>query len=296
MAEALKNSVSLKAVNHYWQGKNIPQQWYSNKDPLTLPFFNELSFKRFELYYRYLKDSAEFTYHRGEKVLEVGCGAGTDLIEYAKNGAIVYGVDLGQDQIEMTKTNFELHQLQYEYLNVGNAESLIFASGTFDLVYSFGVLHHTPNTQKAIDEVYRVLANDGTAIVMLYARGWKHYIKRCLIQGIFKGRLFVHRFNWQKVYDEASEVHGFSPKTGVYTKKQVRALFSQFADVSIEKKRMGEFFEYAPYATVKLPKFILSIMNFFAAESWFGENWLIRAQKRKNVHKGSVKDVLFKHY
>ena len=77
--------IDLESVRKYWRGKNIPQQWYSNKELLTVQWFNEISFKRYDLYYRYLYDDAEFLHHKNENVLEIGCGLGTDLAEYAKN-------------------------------------------------------------------------------------------------------------------------------------------------------------------------------------------------------------------
>ena len=286
----------IDKIKQYWQGKNIPQQWYSKKKPLTLPWFNELSQKRYERYYKYLKDDLEFQYHSGEKVLEVGCGLGTDLVEYAKNDAKVTGVDLHEDQINLTKLNFKLRNLPYSEIKTANAENLPFKEKEFDFIVSFGVLHHTPNTQKAIDEVHRVLKDDGTAIIMLYARGWKHYIKRCFIHGLLWGKIFRYGFSWQKVYNEVSEVHGKSPKTGVYTKSQVKKMFKEFKNIEINKKRLGECFEYKPYNTYMFPKFVYNIFSMFNLASLIGENWLIRVQKKEFPKESSLLKVIFKHY
>ena len=161
---------------------------------------------------------------------------------------------------------------------------------------SFGVLHHTPDTQKSIDEVHRVLKEDGTAIIMLYARGWKHYIKRCFIQGILFAKYFRYGFSWQKVYNDASEVHGKSPKTGVYTKRQIKRMFKEYKNIEISKKRLGEFFEYKPYNTYMFPKFVNNIFNLFNLVSLIGENWLIRVQKKPFPKESSLLKVIFKHY
>ena len=131
---------------------------------------------------------------------------------------------------------------------------------------------------------------------MLYARGWKHYIKRCLIHGLIFGKYFRYGFNWQKVYNEVSEVHGASPKTGVYTKNQVKKLFNQFNNIEIYKKREGEFFEYKPYNTYAFPKLILNIIKLFNLESLIGENFLIRVQKKPFPKESSLFKVIFKHY
>lgn len=293
---AEENKVTIEEVNKYWGKKNTPQQWYSEKEPFTRQWFNELAYKRYNVYYEHLCQTAEFQWHRGEEVLEIGCGLGTDLVEYAKHGAHVTGVELGPDQVMLTKLNLELHGLPYKDVVEGNAESLPFPDNSFDFIYCFGVIHHTPNTEKTVEEMYRVLKPDGTAVVMVYARGWKHYIKRCFIHGILKGRWFVHGFSWKKVYNEVSEVHGNSPKTEIYTKRQVKKLFDVFPEVDAKKKRLGEFFEYKPYNTYMLPLFVRNFFRLFNLEGLVGENWMVRVQKKPFPKEATLWKVLFKHY
>lgn len=289
-------TTTIDKVKEYWNKKNIPQQWYSNKTPFTIQWFNELSLKRYNTYYEYIKHDAEFENHPGEKVLEIGTGIGTDLIEYAKNGSKVYGIDLGPDQIDLTKLNFKLRNLNYEDLKVCSAENIEHEDETFDLVYSFGVLHHTPNTEKAISEIYRILKPDGQAIIMLYARGWKHYLKRCFVHGILLGKIIKYRFSWQALYDDISEVNGASPKTAIYTKKQVKNLFKQFSEIVIKKRRLGEFIDYAPYKSKVLPSFVRNFLNLINAASIIGENYLIKLYKSKPPKKKGLFTVIFKHY
>jgi ubiquinone/menaquinone biosynthesis C-methylase UbiE len=289
------NTDIIDELKAYWKGRNIPQRWYSNKTPLTLQWFNAISHKRYSEYYHYLKEDAEFTAHSGEKVLEIGVGLGTDLVEFAKNGASVYGVDIGEEQINLTKMNLELHQQCAVQLSVQDAMDLKYSDEFFDLVYSFGVLHHTPDTKKSIDEVYRVLKSDGQAVVMLYARGWKHYIKRCFIHGLLRGKYFKLG-SWQAVYNDASEVNGGSPRTAVFTKKEVRELFKEFNYVVIEKRRMGEFFDYKPYGTAMLPRFIGRLFNSLGVDALLGENYLIKAYKSMPPGATRLRDVFFKHY
>jgi ubiquinone/menaquinone biosynthesis C-methylase UbiE len=289
------DKLTIDKIQKYWSGKRVPQQWYSNKTPLTLQWFNDISKKRYNIFYTYLKKFCEFKYHSKEKVLEIGCGIGTDSVEYAKHGAKVTAIDLGQDQVHLTKLNFELRNLKYDEISTGNVENLKFEDETFDLVYCFGVIHHTLDMQKAIDEIYRVLKKDGEAIIMIYARGWKHYLKRCLIHGIFKGKIFKYKFNWQKVYDEVSEVYGGSPMTKVLTKKQVIKLVKEFSIVSLSKDRLGEFFDYKPYNTIKFFNIISKIMYLFSLEKILGENWKIKLCKSK-ISKGKISDVVFRNY
>ncbi|MBI2108816.1 MAG: class I SAM-dependent methyltransferase [Parcubacteria group bacterium] len=291
-----KKAITIDEVKQYWGKKNIPQQWYSKRTPFTLPWFNELAYKRYKIYYEYIKNEMEFEYHRGEDVLEIGCGIGTDSVEYAKYGANVTATDLGPDQVMLTKLNFNLRNLPYKEVREANVEALPFKDGTFDLVVCLGVIHHTPDTQKAVNEMFRVLKPDGKAIVTVYARGWKHYIKRCFIHGILRGKWFRYGLDWQKVYNEVTEVHGGTPKTAIFTKREVQKLFHQFPTLEITKHRMGEFFDYRPYNTVKLPRWVNNLFALFDLGAMFGDQRLIKAQKAYFPKEASLFDVWFKHY
>jgi hypothetical protein len=120
-------------------------------------------------------------------------------------------------------------------------------------------------------------------------------LKRCFIQGILQKKYFKLG-SWQAVYNDASEVNGGSPRTAVFTKKEVKELFKQFPHVEIHKKRMGEFFDYRPYSTIKFPNWIARFFYFFGLESILGENYLIKAYKATPQPKTALRDVIFKHY
>lgn len=112
---------------------------------------------------------ARFEEARGRSVLEIGTGLGTDLAKFARAGARVTGVDLTERAISLVRSRLELERLDGELL-VADAEALPFADGQFDVVYSWGVLHHTPDTARAVSEALRVLRPGGRVCVMLYAR------------------------------------------------------------------------------------------------------------------------------
>jgi ubiquinone/menaquinone biosynthesis C-methylase UbiE len=103
---------------------------------------------------------ANFESAAGKKVLELGVGLGADHQCFAEAGADLWGVDLTKRAVEHTARRFEFFGLRSQ-LAVGDAENLQFENDTFDLVYSWGALHHTPNTPKAIQEVFRVLKRGG---------------------------------------------------------------------------------------------------------------------------------------
>lgn len=286
-----KQLIKKDSIKDYWETRP-PQVWYSNKEPCSLQWFNEIEYKRYKIYYEYLSKVAEFEYHCGEEVLEIGIGIGTDLTQFAKHGAIVSGIDLTKNAIEITKRNFKLKRLNYKLLKTTDAEYLPFENDSFDLVYCFGVLHHTPNTDLAIKEIHRVLKNEGKAIIMLYARGWKHYFKRVFINGILRGKLFKYGYN--KLINLQTEVHGDSPLTYVFTKKEIKKMFQLFGEVEITKYRMGEYFDYPPYKTRKIPQFLKNTLDLLTLERLLGENYIIKAIKTTKKQKYSFWKTLLK--
>ena len=136
---------------------------------------------------------------RGKKVLEIGTGNGADGVMFALNGADYTGVDLTDTALQATRRHFEVQGLTGSFQRE-DAESLSFPDKSFDLIYSHGVLHHTPNTQRAIDEVWRVLKPGGQAIVMLYHKHSFNYFIR--IMTYMRARLLLKIFSRVGKWDE----------------------------------------------------------------------------------------------
>jgi SAM-dependent methyltransferase len=130
---------------------------------------------------------------RSRDVLEVGCGLGGDGAKFARAGARYVGVDITRRAIELARRRFGLEGLS-GLLIVADAEDLPFADSSFDLVYSHGVLHHTPDIERAISEIHRVLRPGGVAMVMLYHRASYNYY----VNIMFLRRLGAHLlgFDW----------------------------------------------------------------------------------------------------
>jgi ubiquinone/menaquinone biosynthesis C-methylase UbiE len=116
----------------------------------------------------------EFDKFRGRRLLEIGCGMGTDLLQFARGGARCIGIDLTPRSVEITQHRFKLYGERGSFM-ISDGERLPFRSESFDVVYSNGVLHHTPDTAGAIREVHRVLRPGGVAKVMLYHRNSLNY-------------------------------------------------------------------------------------------------------------------------
>ncbi|MEP6922743.1 MAG: class I SAM-dependent methyltransferase, partial [bacterium] len=118
--------------------------------------------------------AADFAGAGGLKVLEIGCGLGTDGSRFAQAGADYTGVDLTEAAVDLARKRFQIFGLPGHF-RTADAENLDFVDNSFDLVYSHGVLHHTPDTARAVREVHRVLRPGGRAIVMLYHRNSYNY-------------------------------------------------------------------------------------------------------------------------
>jgi ubiquinone/menaquinone biosynthesis C-methylase UbiE len=132
----------------------------------TREFFQQLDEYRYDKL-NYLLRLIDFSSYRGKDVLEVGCGAGIDLVRFARAGAKVTGIDLSKMAIDLAYKNFEQRE-QNADLRVMNGERMHFADNTFDVVYAHGVLQYTADTKKMIAEIHRVLKPGGEAIMMVY--------------------------------------------------------------------------------------------------------------------------------
>src|ERR1043165_6718006 len=135
----------------------------------TRQYFDAIEAYRYNVYAPWMQAAVGFDDFRGKRLLEIGCGTGTDLLQFARGGAQVTGLDLTPRSIEIARRRFAVYG-QSGTFAIGDAENLAFPDESFDAVYSFGVLHHTPDTERAIREVHRVLRRGGRAIRMPFHR------------------------------------------------------------------------------------------------------------------------------
>jgi len=139
-----------------------------------------------------IPEMAEFEKWSNRLVLELGCGIGTDLRQFAKNGALTVGIDLTAAGIALARQGFAAFALP-SMLVIADAEMLPFNAGVFDLVYSHGVIHHTPETALAVSEIHRVLRDGGgEARIMVYHRN--SFFQRIFVGIILHGAIYIlHR-------------------------------------------------------------------------------------------------------
>jgi len=168
---------------------------------------------------------ANFEATKGKKVLEIGVGLGADHQRFAQAEAVLYGIDLTERAVAHTGRRLTLFGLS-STLSVGDAEHLDFPDQNFDLVYSWGVLHHSPNTPKAISEVYRVLKPGGQAKVMLYHKWSMIGLMLWLRYALLAGQPWL---SLRSIYSKHLE----SPGTKAYSYVEARQLFSLFSDLKI---------------------------------------------------------------
>jgi SAM-dependent methyltransferase len=174
----------------------------------------------------YIPAFADFQSARGRDVLEIGIGMGADHVEFARHQPhSLVGLDLTERAIGYTRARLRFAGLLSE-LQCGDAEHLPYPDESFDIVYSWGVLHHSPRCDVAVEEVRRVLRPGATAKVMIYHR--RSFVGAML--WLRYGMLTGHpRRSWSALF----ATHLESPGTKAYTRSEAGQLFDRFAQVSI---------------------------------------------------------------
>lgn len=212
-AADLKNSVT-----DFWNSEPCGTRYIERPDD-----FGSHAAERYRLE-PYIHDFAQFSSSKDLRVLEIGVGMGADYMQWLNAGAIATGVDLSRESIARATHRCQQADLKPD-LRVADAEALPFADATFDIVYSYGVMHHSPDTAKCIAEAFRVLKPGGSARIMLYHHASMTGLMLWLRYGLMRGQSVR-----QCVYESLE-----SPGTKTYTKDEAWSLMREFEDVSIRQ-------------------------------------------------------------
>jgi SAM-dependent methyltransferase len=207
--------VTVENVKDFWES-HVNNEYYTDAQRASDEYFREIEERRYRAHYN-LRDLFASLQGSSGSLLEIGCGIGVDSIQLAKAGFDVTAVDLTENALQVAK-EFAAHRGVTIDFQLANAEQLDFADASFDAVYSFGVLHHTPDIEKAVGEVHRVLKPGGTAYVMLY-----HTYS--LVNA-------VHRV-FRLPYESPRDRDDHCPVVYTFSRKGVRELFADFASVDV---------------------------------------------------------------
>ena len=208
-------TVTIEEVKKFWNDRpcNIK---HSSKEIGTKEYFNEVERKKFFVEPHILKFT-KFPQWKNKKVLEVGCGLGTVGINFALNGSDYTGVELSKESLEIAKKRFEVYNQSGKFY-LGNAEELssFVPIETYDLIYSFGVIHHSPHPEKIVSQIKKYMNENSVLKIMLYAKdSWKNYM---IDAGL----------------DQPEAQYG-CPIANTYTKQDVVELLDGYEVLSIEQ-------------------------------------------------------------
>jgi SAM-dependent methyltransferase len=288
------NADLKERVRAFWQAHPCGTK-FSDAEMGTREFFERIEAHRYAKEW-HIPAAADFASARGLRVLEIGCGLGTDGAQFALAGADYTGVDLTDASIELARKRFALAGLRGEFC-IADAEQLDFPDSAFDLVYSHGVLHHTPDTARAVREIHRVLKPGGRAIVMLYHRGSYNYrigirVLRRAGARLLKsesGIKIVNRLTGEPIeslHDHArllKSANGYlatdeflsqntdgagNPLARVYSRREARELFKDFRKVDLRAYFLNK--RFIPILGNLLPRSVESAL----ASRWGWHLWI----------------------
>jgi SAM-dependent methyltransferase len=213
-------------------------------EPRTRAWFEQVEEHRYRVE-PYIHSVAQFTRHHGQMLLEVGVGAGTDHLQWARAGAVCHGVDLTDAGIETTRERLALYGFTSR-LQRADAERLPFPDATFDVVYSWGVVHHSERPEAIVREIGRVLKPGGVFKGMVYGLYSPLVLRTWVKNALLRGR------PWRGLRDVVWN-HVESKGTKAYTEAEVRRLLSPFSRIELQRVA-------TVYDGERLPRFVANAL------------------------------------
>jgi len=211
--------VPIEKVKDYWDQRPCNIR-HSTKAVGTLDYFNEVEARKYFVE-PHIPQFAQFERWRGKRVLEIGCGIGTDTINFARHGALVTAVDLSEKSLAIARERAKVYGMEDRIqFHQGSAEELnsIVPVEPYDLIYSFGVIHHTPHPERVFEHIRRYAHGETTVKIMVYhRRSWK--VLLILLQ-------YGHGQFWRlpELVAKHSEAQTGCPITYTYTRRSGRKL------------------------------------------------------------------------
>lgn len=255
---------SIDEVMHFWDTRPCNIR-HSPAEVGTRAYFDEVEQRKYFVE-PHIPRFAEFEKWRGKRVLEIGCGIGTDAVNFARAGADYTGIDLSAASLDLARRRFAVYGLRGTF-HLGNAEELseVVPVQVFDLIYSFGVIHHSPEPPKVIRSLKRYLGSESELRLMLYAKNsWKNIM---IDSGL----------------DQPEAQHG-CPVAFTYTPEEVRELLKDFEILDLHQDHIFPYLveKYIRYEYERVPWFqAMPGEMFHALEQALGWHMLMRCRLRR---------------
>jgi len=254
-------TTTIDEVRNYWNHRPCNVQ-HSTSPVGTKEYFDEVEARRYSIEPHGVM-FADFPAWTGKRVLEIGCGIGTDAVSFARAGADYTGIDLSEESVNLCKQRFDVFGLQGRIIE-GNAEELdtIFAGEKFDLIYSYGVIHHAPRPERVVACLPGLMHSTSEVRAMLYAKNsWKNILINA---------------GWDQ-----PEAQSGCPQALTYTHQEARELFKAFRTIDVQQDFIFPWVieKYVKYEYVKQPWFEAMPNELFEImERALGWHLMIKAQ------------------
>jgi ubiquinone/menaquinone biosynthesis C-methylase UbiE len=242
--------VPIERVQQFWDVRPCNIR-HSNKDLGSREYFDEVEQRKYFVE-PHIPLFAQFERWKGKRVLEIGCGIGTDTISFSRQGAQVTAVELSERSLEIARQRAQVYGLanRIDFIR-GNAEELssLIPAQQFDLVYSFGVIHHSPNPRRIIEELKPFIAPQGELRLMVYARvSYKLF-------WIMREEEVWDMARIDELISRNSEAQSGCPVTYSYTEESLRRLLEGFVLLDLQKRHIFTWHipDYIQHRYVKDP-------------------------------------------
>jgi SAM-dependent methyltransferase len=230
MGEETFADVPIATVRQFWDAH--PCNIRHSPHPVgTREFFDDVERRKYFVE-PHIPGFAEFARWRGKRVLEIGCGIGTTTISFARAGASVTAIDLSPESAALTAQRARVYGVEDRVrVHVGDAEQLstIVPVDRYDLVYSFGVIHHSPHPERIVDEARRYMDSQSELRLMVYSRvSFKLF-------WIMRNERVWDMSRIDELIARNSEAQTGCPVTYTYTPESVRRLLKGYRVLDVSK-------------------------------------------------------------